>query len=164
MTLKPKKTFKYKMTAKVYAVGPGNTVGALLSTSTDTMKIPFRPTFNPSCPKADEGRGYGPNCDIGGFLATVTFKHFTPVIVLPTKAIILLEGSNENPPEDILNVGLQSSYKELIPPNEYIAEPPANKGIPAIGGNPVPNGVYLNGVLNEEEWLGWQPVFEVFAY
>jgi hypothetical protein len=162
-TLRVKPVFKYQMTAKIFAAGPNNEpIGAPVATSTQTMKIPFRPTTNVSCPNTSEGKGFGPNCDVGGLLATVTFKRFTPLAVLPVKAIIEVEGTNANPPGDIVNIGLQASYKEYVG-GEFKEEPAQNKGIPAIGSNPLPNAVYLKGVLNEENWLGFQPVFEVTA-
>ena len=78
------------------------------------------------------------------------------------KAIIEVEGTNANPPGDIVNIGLQASYKEYVG-GEFKEEPAQNGGIPAIGSNPLPNAVYLKGALNEENWLGFQPVFEVTA-
>jgi len=158
-TLKPNKKFASNWTAGIYAVGAGNSVGALLSSATATFKLHYRPTTNVSCPATGEGKGFGANCDVGGYLQTVTFKHFTAA-ALPEKVIILLSnpcGDCSSPP---INVGLQSSYKEFAG-GEFVAEGPAAGGVPAVGSDPLPDDIYSGGALNEGGWTGFQPVFEL---
>ncbi len=159
-TLKPKKRMSMQWTANIYAVGPGDSVGTLLTSSTATFKLHYRPTTNVSCPATSEGKGFGANCDVGGLLQTVTFKHFSPAAVLPSKVIILLKnacGGCEGKP---VNVGLQASFKEYSG-GKFIEEPAANGGVPAVGSDPLPEDVYLAGALNTEEWAGYQPVFQL---
>jgi hypothetical protein len=159
-TLKPKKRMSMQWTAGIYEVGPGNSVGTLLSSSTATFKLHYRPTTNVSCPATSEGKGFGPNCDVGGLLQTVAFKHFSSTAPLPSKVIILLSNSCGECAGQVVNVGLQSSYKEFTG-GEFIAEPPANGGVPAVGANPLPEDVYTEGKLNEGGWKDFQPVFEL---
>ena len=153
-TLRNKK-FPMEWTASVYEVGPGNTIGALLTSSTATFKLHYRPTTNVSCPSTPEGKGFGANCDVGGQLNTVTFKHFSPAS-LPSQAIITVTSASA----DVVNVGLQASYKEFAG-GEFVAEPAANGGVPAVGSDPLPEDIYTAGTLNAGGWAGFQPVFEV---
>jgi hypothetical protein len=150
------KKFPMEWTASIYEVGAGNTVGALLTSSTATFKLRYRPTTNVSCPATSEGKGFGANCDIGGQLNTVTFKHFSPAAALPSHAIIALS----SPSADVVNVGLQASYKEYAG-GEFVAEPAANGGVPAVGSDPLPEDIYTGGTLNAGGWAGFQPVFEL---
>jgi hypothetical protein len=161
LTLKSSKKFKMTWTATIHEVGPGNSVGPTLSSSTATFKLHYRPSTNVSCPSPpEEGKGFGPNCDVGGFLQTVTFKSFSPATALPTKVIVLLTNSCGACSGVPVNVGLQASYKELSG-GEFIEEPPANGGIPAVGSDPLPEDVYLKGAINEGGWKGFQPVFKL---
>ncbi len=159
-TPKAGKKMKQEWTANVYAVGANNSVGALLSSSTATLKLHYRPTTNVSCPATSEGKGFGPNCDVGGLLQTVTFKHFAPAATLPSKVIILLKadcGTCEGKP---VNLGLQASYKEYKN-GEFVEEPAAEGGNPSVGSDPQPEDAYTNGALNEGGWSGYQPVFQL---
>jgi hypothetical protein len=164
LTLHATKKFHYQMTASVYEVGPHNeALGSPIATSTTTFKLPYRPTTNTTCPATIEGKGFGPNCDVGGFLATVTFKRFEPAAVLPEKAIILLNSTPQDSASDIVNVGLQASYKEFNE-GKFIEEAAAGGGVPAVGSDPLPEAIFTKSLLNEEEdWQGLQPVFEVVA-
>ena len=153
------------MTASVYEVGPENEPVGPIAVSTETFKIHFRPTTNVSCPATVEGKGFGANCDVGGYLQTITFKRFTHNAVLPEKAIVMITSTAGDSPSDVVNVGLQSAYKEY---NEalsepFVAEPPLDGGVPAVGSDPFPEGAYVNGKFTAEGFGGFQPVFEVTA-
>lgn len=162
LTLKPKKHFTMSWTASIYAVGPGNSVGALLTSATNTFKLVYRPTTNVSCPATPEGKGFGSNCDVGGLKEGVIFKKFSPAVALPPKVIILLSNSCGECSGVPVNVGLQASFKEYAG-GEFVEEPAAEGGIPAVGSNPDPEDAYLNGTLNEGGWSGFQPVFELIV-
>ncbi len=159
-TLKPRKKFPMQWTARIYEVGPGNTLGALLASSTATFKLHYRPTTKVSCPATPEGKGYGANCDVGGLLQTVTFKHFGVSSALPGKVIILLTNTCGGCAGVPVNVGLQTSFKEFSE-GQFVEEPPANGGVPAVGGDPLPEDIYVNGALSVGEWQGFQPVFQL---
>jgi len=161
-TGRPTKKFSYQLTARIYEVGAGDELGNPVASSTETFKIPFRPSTNTSCPLTGEGKGFGPNCDVGGYLATIKFKKFTPAAVLPEKAIIMITTTEADNPNDVVNVGLQTSYKEYKD-EEYVSEPPLNKGMPSVGSDPLPGDAFVKGELNEEDWAGYQPVFQVTA-
>jgi hypothetical protein len=159
-TLKPNKKFTQAWTASIYEVGAGNEPGALVATAKTTAKLHYRPTTNVSCPATSEGKGFGANCDVGGFLQTVIVKKFTQSKPLPTKAIVLLTNGCEACEGKIVNVGLQTAYKEFAG-GEFIAEPPADGGVPAVGADPLPDSIYYNSKFEATGWGEFQPVFKV---
>jgi hypothetical protein len=142
-------------------VGPGNTVGALLASSTQTFKIHYRPTTNVSCPSTPEGKGFGANCDVGGLLATIKFKKFTPAVLLPAQAIIEITNTVGDSASDYVNVGLQESEGGYVE-GKWVNVPAADGGVPAVGSDPLLTAIFYNGIVNES-WEGGQPVFEVTA-
>ncbi len=89
----------------------------------------------------------------------VTFKHFSAA-TLPEKVIVLVTNSCGGCSGVPVNVGLQSSYKEYAG-GEFVAEGPADGGVPAVGSDPLPDDIYSAGALNEGGWTGYQPVFEL---
>jgi hypothetical protein len=156
------KKFSYELTADIYEVKADNEPGTLVASSTATFKLPYRPTTNVSCPATPEGKGFGVNCDVGGYLAQVEFKHFTPVsAILPEKAIIELTNTPSDNPNDVINIGMQTAYKEWD--GEFVPEGPREEGKPLIGHDPLPEDAYVRGVLNENGWAGYQPVLQVVA-
>ncbi len=159
-TLKENKKFTQEWTASIYEVGPGNEPGALVATAKATLKLHYRPTTNVSCPATGEGKGFGANCDVGGFLQTVKFKKFTQTKPLPIKAIVLLTNGCEACSGKTVNVGIQTSYKEFAG-GEFIAEPPAAGGVPAVGADPLPESIYYNSKFEATGWAEAQPVFEL---
>ena len=159
-TLKPNKTFKQTWTAHIYEVGAGNEPGALVASASALLKLHYRPTTNVSCPATSEGKGFGPNCDVGGYLQTVTFKKFIVSKPLPVKAIVLLTNGCEACSGKIVNVGVQTAYKEYSG-GEFIAEPPAGGGVPAVGADPLPESIYYNSKFEATGWAQFQPVFDL---
>jgi hypothetical protein len=160
-TARPGKKFSYELTASIYEVGPENKRAGLVATSTERFKIPYRPTTNTSCPATPEGKGFGVNCDVGGYLAKVTFKHFFPAAVLPEEAIIVINKTDTDSESDVVNVGLQTAYKEWD--GEFVAEAPADGGTPTVGTDPLPEDAFVRGELAVGGWAGYQPAFEVTA-
>ena len=151
------KKFSQTFTVKVYEVTGANRRGTPLAEATTTAKIPYRPTTNVSCPATGEGKGFGPNCDVGGYLATVKFKRL-PYNVLPHSGRALVEF--ETTPEGDVNIGLEESYKEYTG-GEYIGEP--GSGAPTVGSEPDPSALFRNGVAVSPGYEGAQPVMEVIA-
>ncbi len=160
-TPKENKKFKEKLTASVYAVGKENEPEPTpLATSTEEFKLPYRPSTNITCPMTEEGKGYGPNCDVGGILATVTFKHFTPEVALPEKAIVLISAPSRSEWEaHPVNVGLETSFK-AFEAGKFVEEPPENGGKPEWGSDPLPEDAYVVGKV-ESGWANYQPIIEV---
>lgn len=156
------KKFKFELTASIYKVGAGDEPeGAAIATASQVFKVPYRPTTNVSCPATGEGKGYGENCDVGGFLATLTFKKFSPAAVLPDKAIIVISTNESLAHEEAtpVNVGLQFSYSKYEG-GEFIGVGPSDGGVPEVGSDPVPDDAYFTGKLTPE-WEEFQPVFKV---
>lgn len=159
-TLHEQKKFTQEWTANIYEVGAGNEPGALVATAKTTAKLHYRPTTNVTCPATGEGKGFGANCDVGGFLQTVTFKKFTQTKPIPLKAIVLLTNGCEACAGKIVNVGVQTAYKEFTG-GEFIAEPPAAGGVPAVGADPLPESIYYNSKFEATGWKEFQPVFKL---
>jgi hypothetical protein len=159
-TVHPTKKFTQMWTASIYEVGAGNEPGALVATAKTTAKLHYRPTTNVSCPATGEGKGFGANCDVGGYLQQITFKQFTQSKPLPVKAIVLLTNGCEACSGKIVNVGLQTAYKEFSG-GEFIAEPPAAGGVPAVGADPLPESIYYNSKFEATGWAQLQPVFKL---
>ncbi len=170
-TLKPTKKFSQEWTVSIYAVGAGEEPGALVATGNTVAKLHYRPTTNTSCPATVEGKGFGSNCDVGGLEQTIVFKKFTQSKPLPTKVIVLLTNKCEACSGKVVNVGLQTSYKEYSlalaaaePTNPYagfVGEPPAGSGIPAVGSDPLPQSIYYNSKYEATGWAEDQPVFKI---
>ncbi len=159
-TLHETKKFSQEWTVDVYAVGAGEEPGALVATGTTVAKLRYRPTTNVTCPATEEGKGFGSNCDVGGLRQSVTFKKFTQSKPLPAKVIVLLTNSCEACGGDIVNVGLQTSYKGFSG-GSFVSEPPADSGTPAVGADPLPESIYYNSKFEATGWAQFQPVFKV---
>jgi hypothetical protein len=161
-TGRPTKKFSYELTADIYEAKADNEPGTLVASATATFKIPYRPTTNVTCPATPEGKGFGVNCDVGGYLAQVEFKHFAPTsAVLPEKAIIEITNTPSDNPNDVVNVGMQTSYKGWD--GEFVPEAPLADGQPMIGNDPLDEDAYVRGALDEGGWAGYQPVLQVVA-
>ncbi len=157
----PSKKFSYTLTANIYEVTAEDEPGALVASSTRTFKIPYRPTTNVACPATPEGKGFGRNCDVGGYLDTITFKKFATAAVLPERAIITITNYEDSDPEtEVVNVGTQTSYKEWD--GEFVPEAPLNEGKPSVGSDPLPEETIIRGKLAGGQ-AGFQPVFQVMA-
>jgi len=174
LTANPKtKAMAYGLEARIYGAGPqGEPVGSPVATSTETFKLTYRPSTNPSCPATSQlpghpNKGFGVNCDIGGVLETVTFRHFTPSVAMPAKAVVEITNAPTDPPATtvIIGVGTQTAYKgwspePLLEGGTFLTEPPRNGGVPAIGHDPNPTEAISEGIL-VGEYTGLQPVFKV---
>jgi len=160
------KKFKLALTASLYRFTSGyEPESTPFATSTETFKIPYRPSTNVHCPATEEGKGYGPNCDVGGVLATIKFKHFTPAqseVELPERIIVLITTPSRSEWETHpVNVGLETSYK-AFEAGKFVEELPADGGTPEIGFDPAPSQAYVGGKLTKG-WENSQPVLEVTA-
>lgn len=115
------------------------------------------------CPATEGGKGYGPNCDVGGVLATTKFKHFTPEqSALPERAIMLIASPWRTEWETHpVSVGLETSFK-ASEASKFVEEPPANGGLPEIASDPIASEAYVGGKV-QTGWEGFQPVLQVTA-
>jgi hypothetical protein len=161
----PGAKFEWPITFAVNAVGPGNSVGALLGSGSKLYKIAYRPSASPKCTGESAGAWY----HMGECFNGKAVKLSLPLKIanLPSKAIVTIsfdtsdygstpqrpQACNSEPqgcPYDSLNVGVQDGF-----------ETPSGTP-PTVGAFPAPDIAYRNGAP-EEEWTGFQPLFEVKA-
>lgn len=157
--------FEWPISFTVNAVGPGDTVGALLGSGSKMAKIPYRPSASAKCSGESAGAWYHMGECFNGKAARVALP--LKIANLPSKAIITIsyntsdygatpqrpQPCNSEPqgcPYDALNVGVQDGF----------ANPAGTT--PTVGAFPVPDIAYADGAP-EEEWTGFQPLFEVKA-
>jgi len=99
----------------------------------------------------------------GGLLQQITFKKFTQSKPLPTKAIVLLTNKCEACAGKVVNIGTFTSFKEynthLAEP--FVAEPPAEGGVPLVGSDPLPESAYAFNKYEATGWGEYQPVFKI---
>jgi len=151
------KKYPFELTVKIYELKGTEERGALLGEQTRLFKIPDRPTTNVSCPKTGEGKGFGTNCDVGGFLTSVEFKAFSG-ITLPEEAIVEISSPTAN---GYVNLGQEEAYKEFdVSTQEYIGVP--GSGTPEVGSNPLSSDMFQNGLPVGGFHLA-QPVFKIEA-
>lgn len=80
----PGANFSHPITLNIYKVGPGNTVGSLIGSVTQTFNIPYRPSADPeNC----SGGAWFDGTDCWNGLAT-NIKFSIPNIVVPNKVIV----------------------------------------------------------------------------
>ncbi len=158
--------FELPITFTVNAVGPGDSVGALLGSGSKVAKVPYRPSASAKCTGESAGAWYHMGECFNGKAAKVALP--LKVANLPSKAIITIsfntsdygttpqrpQPCNSEPqgcPYDSLNVGVQDGFTN-----------PAGTP-PTVGAFPAPDTAYVNGAP-EAEWTGFQPQFEVKAH
>lgn len=124
-------TFDAELTLNVYEVGFENSVGASITSVTETFALPFRPSADPTCPSVTQYRASDGKC-FNGRPAGVAFD--LTGVTLPHKAIVSVEFTPSNTagdPLNSLNVGLE--------------------GPPVIGHNPLDQ---LEGIYWDSAWFG----------
>jgi len=173
----PGAKFAWPVTVKLYNVGAGGAVGSLISESTKTLNIPYRPSANNKlCTLNGEGEvGYSKECFHG---KETTFSYpFT--VTIPNEMIIAVAYNTSNYgatpqgpqpcnstaagcPYDSLNVGLEEETGATV------------------GNQPLPEDAYLSSVTGAQYcdggtggtgtfrldagcWEGFQPLFTVKA-
>jgi hypothetical protein len=163
--------FEWPVTLKLYAVGPGNSVGTQVAQLTKTFKMPYRPSANPRCPTGGWYRSG--NC-FHGKLFKIGFT--LRGVSLPSKTIVAVAyntsdygavpqrpqscNTSNNCPYDSLNVALT--------------------GTPSVGSQPLPDDAFLDSTwggaycdggsggtgsfrLDAGCWTGYQPMIEVIT-
>ena len=84
----PGTTFTIPITATIYALGPGNTVGAAIATSgPQTFNIAYRPSADSSCTGTDAGGWYNSVAQRCEFSAKQLLTFNFPSVALPTNVI-----------------------------------------------------------------------------
>jgi hypothetical protein len=161
----PGAKFEWPITFKVNAVGTGNSVGALLGSGSKVFKIAYRPSYSPKCFSTNVGTWYSKGECFNGKAVKISLP--LKIANLPSRAIVTIsyntsdygstpqrpQACNSEPqgcPYDALNVGVQDG----------ISNPAGTP--PLVGAFPAPDIAYVNRAP-EEEWTGFQPLFEVKA-
>lgn len=122
------------LTLNLYNVGPGSTVGSLISTQTVAAFIPWRPEPNPGACAAGSNNNYqgsDGNC-YAGSLSTVAFN-FTGTSV-PDNIIYGLAFNTTD--HGYTPTGVPGPYESL----NFALSPVA----PTVGSNPLPDTAYWN--------------------
>lgn len=161
----PHASFSWPITLNVYEVGPENSVGALIATTTENVAVPYRPSASKKCSPNSEGAvGYGKECFHGlAFKVPFSLEGTT----LPSKAIISVAYNTTNygyAPTHEADVGEDSLNVALA-------------GSPSVGTDPLPEDAYVNSSWSAMysgmgtvgtfsiagEWAEAQPVFKIKA-
>lgn len=171
----PGATFSHPVTVKVYNLGPEGAVGSLITDSTQTLAIPYRPSANNRlCTPNEEGAvGYGKECFHG---KEKKFTYQLGEVTLPDEAIISVAYNTTNhgaSPIGPAACGAQCPYDSL---NVGLEEETG----PTTGTQPRPDDAYVNSTwagfycdggaggtgtfrLDSGCWTGYQPLFAVRA-
>ena len=137
-TVHPNKKFTQEWTASIYEVGAGNEPGALVATAQSHGQAPLPPDDERQLPGHRRRQGLRRQLRRRRLPADDRPSRNSPRRKpLPIKAIVLLTNGCEACSGKIVNVGVQTAYKEFAG-GEFIAEPPADGGVPAVGADPLP--------------------------
>ena len=165
----PGATFSEPVTLNLYSVGVGNTVGPLISSTTQTFNIPYRPSDAPSCSSPGNGEYLASNGNCAyGFPTNVTFDLGS--VTVPDKIIygIVYNTSGYGPnPYGYSTACAQSSegcgYDSL---NVALSSTQS----PSVGTDPLPgsdfldsswSGAYCDNGANGTRSLRWDSVTQV---
>lgn len=176
-----KSAFSWPVTVNVYEVGPGNTVGALLGSKTETLSIPYRPSASPECAtKGDPGAWLEAKTGecFHGLLKKYTYQ-LSGVTLPATEAIVAVAYNTQDHgaeptgvpgPENSLNVGLTETR---------VNGKEQKEGLPSVGSQPLPEDIFVNSSWSEMYcegasdigtfgdsgacWAPYQPSFQVSA-
>lgn len=152
-TPKPQKKAKVPVTLNIYEVGPNNSVGAKLATTTKTFRMPYRPTRDTTGTCVGKGYEAGTwfdattNACYHGMAFTITFKKLH--LETRKKEIISVSyNTTDHGPAPIgvtaCNSTVAGCYYDSL--NVAIEEPA--EGAPTPGSDPT-NDLYVNTTYNE---------------
>ncbi len=174
--------FEWPLTVNIYNVGPANTIGSLIKSVTQTVKIPYRPSQNnKKCTGESAGAWwdmYAKECFHGKF-AKVSLK--LGKVSLPAQVIVTVAyntsdyGAVPQRPQPCNSTTAGCPYDSL---NVAVAEPATETATPTVGSDPAPADAYLSstwggaycdgglagtGSLRPDLgcWLGYQPLIAI---
>ena len=171
-------TFSWPVTVKIYELGPGSTVGPLVSETTKTLAIPYRPSANNKlCTPNGEGVvGYTAEC----FHGKETSFPFPLTGTLPSEAIVAIAYNTTNYGASPVGPAACSKFNP-----SRCAYDSLNVGVeegagPSVGTQPLPadvfqsstwtgaycdNGAGGTGTFRDSAgcWTGEQPLLQVKA-
>ena len=180
--------FSWPLTLEIYETGPGASMGARVARVTRDFEIPYRPSASRSCPDEGWTQGFGAQCSFA-LMHKVSFS--LPSTTLPSSAVVAIEFNTQNygasptgksGPYDSLGVAVDADYVCTRPSRRTgRCEPGGYKnrssGEPSVGGNPLPEQVFINTTYEPlvcggpagsfgatgDCWSHEQPVIEVRA-
>ena len=147
----PGAKFSEPITLNIYDLGPGNSVGSLVGSQTQTFEIPFRPSADPTgCPvggtvngKSTDGTQWfdGTNCN-SGLAVNISFDLTSQTLALPEQAIVSVayntSGFGYQPYGSQTGCALSGNECGYDSLNVAVTSPPS------VGSDPLPNDAYLN--------------------
>lgn len=172
----PGATFSEPITLNVYSVGAGGSVGSLLTSSTQTFNIPFRPSAdNTNCTGATAGEWFSvaDNSCYNGFATPISFT--LNGVTLPDAAIVSVAYNTSDygyaPYGDNTACHATSAGCGYDSLNVGLTAPPS------VGSDPMPDSAYINSTwsgaycsgatgtfrLDGPCWTGYQPAIKVEA-
>lgn len=145
-TTSPGATFTHPITLNIYNVGPANAVGSLITSVTQNMAIPYRPSAdNVNCTGANVGKWYHApsNTCFNGYATTITFNLAGLGIVVPNQVIYGIAFNTSNYGNPPMGTGASCvtgpggcPYDSL---NVLLTGNP-----PTVGVNPAPSDAYFS--------------------
>jgi len=161
----PGATFDHDLTVNVYAVGAGDTLGALLATKTESVAVPYRPTASPQCIGQSAPVNYvggwwdGTQCN-NGIAFTHTFSLTSLGVTLPNQVIVTTSYNTNTSGYD--PIGVAGPYDSL-----NVAAPGST---PTVGTDVDPDVIWVSTagsddeLVTEDEWEGYNLAFRVTAH
>jgi hypothetical protein len=144
----PGSTFNWPVTLRLYNLGPGNTVGSLITSVTQTFSMPYRPNASKKCTTGSARGGYAPPTCYHGKLFKIVFG--LPSITLPEQAILSVAyntsdyGAQPQRPKACDSTEAGCPYDSLNVAVHESSEPG-----PAVGSYPDEEEVFVNSSWSE---------------
>jgi len=141
----PGATFSHPITLNIYNVGPGNSVGSLIQSVTQSFNIPYRPSASAAC---GDGRWFNAadSTCYNGYAANITFN--VGSVTVPDSVIYGIayntSGYGASP------IGYSTACAVAPEGCPYDSLNVALGGVAAVGVNPAPNDAYFNTITG-----GW---------
>jgi hypothetical protein len=139
----PGATFTHSISLTFYAVGPGNSVGAVLGGTTQSFAIPYRPSASPLCVGVNAGKWFDASSAtcFNGLATPITFN-ISGLLTLTSQAIV---GVAYNTTHYGYNpIGESTSCYTTSGGCGYDSLNIGTAPAPTVGVNPAPSDAYYN--------------------
>lgn len=141
----PGSTFTHPITLNIYSVGPGNSVGSLITSVTQSFAIPFRPSASLGC---GDGRWYNAadaTC-YNGFATNIVFN--LPAVTVPNQVIYGIAYNTTH--YGYSPIGEATACFGTPQGCGYDSLNVALEGVATVGVDPAPDDAYWNTLI-----AGW---------